>query len=217
MKLSGGGKTHCSFISSASSILRRRNHGFCAPAATTYDSLWSNSKSRRGSRAGPALNAIKRSMLRSINSRHSVPTSSSHETEYDPRIPSREPIDDRGRETCGEWVYGSDPDFTGGRIGKKLYFLDALPQLVESGEPVLEYSTAIERRLDALTAPFKQTHAERVFEIGNRLRHNRVRNRETLGSLRHAATLHGGEQHVHVAQLQPPSDAFVPLHGRFRS
>ena len=108
-------------------------------------------------------------------------------------------------ETCGEGVHASDPNFAGRGVGKKLDLLDALPQFIERGEPVLENGATIERRLDTLPAAFEKTHAERVLQIGNRLRHDRMRNRETLGSLRHAAALHGGEQNVHVAQFHTPS------------
>ena len=63
----------------------------------------------------------------------------------------------------------ADPNFAGRRVGKKFDLLDALPELIECGEPVLENRATIERGLDTLPAALEQTHAERVLEIGNRL------------------------------------------------
>jgi len=47
--LPGGGSTHGSLTSSARSILRRRAHGLCTPAATTHASSKRNSKPSRSS------------------------------------------------------------------------------------------------------------------------------------------------------------------------
>src|SRR5262245_47843532 len=111
----------------------------------------------------------------------------SHEAKYDARIAPREPVDDLGRETRGEWIHGTDSNFTGGRVGKKLDLLDALPQFIESGEPVLENRTTIERWLDALPAALEQAYTECMLQIGDGLGHDWMRNCEALGSLRHAA------------------------------
>src|SRR5262249_32215619 len=100
----------------------------------------------------------------------------------------------------------------GCRISEKLDVLDALAQLVERGKPALEQGLAIGRRLDPLAAAIEQADAERTLQVSDRLRYDRVRDRQAFGGSRHAAGLNDGEQDIDVPQFEAATDAVLPLH-----
>ena len=124
--------------------------GFCAPAATTKESSKRNSKFNRSSAKGPNLRAIRRSTLRSLNSRCSVSVSAGHKMKDNPRIAPREPINDGGNEARGQQGLASDPHFSGRRVGQKLNVLHALSQAHRTRPPTIEQRATVLGRLDAL-------------------------------------------------------------------
>src|SRR5205814_4590781 len=117
-KLPSAGHAQGSFTSSASVILRRRAHGFSMPATTTNGSSTSNNRSCSISSSGldPADDDMKN----------------------DARILSRQLIDDRRGDSFCQRRRGSDPQFSGVRIRKKLDVLDALLEFVEGGDASFE-------------------------------------------------------------------------------
>jgi 5-methyltetrahydrofolate--homocysteine methyltransferase len=58
-------------------------------------------------------------------------------------------------------------------------------------------------------------HPNAGLQIGNRLRHDRLRNAESGGRFDHAARLNDGGQYVQIAQANPPANAALPV-GSFR-
>jgi hypothetical protein len=68
-------------------------------------------------------------------------------------------------------------------------------------------------RFRALRRAVEETHAKCVLEVGNRLRHHRVRDGQAIGRARHAAGLHHRQKDMQVAQLEPAADAVAPLYG----
>jgi hypothetical protein len=58
---------------------------------------------------------------------------------------------------------------------------------------------------------------QRVLKVSDSLLHNRLRNRELLGCLRHAAPLDDSEKHVNVAQFEATADAIFPAHRSLNS
>jgi hypothetical protein len=63
----------------------------------------------------------------------------------------------------------SHPYLSHRRISKGRDVLNTLPQLVEHCDAALDKRAAIWCRLYALPAPVEETHAEGLFEAGNRL------------------------------------------------
>ena len=89
--------------------------------------------------------------------------------------------------------------------------LDALLQLVEDGDPALEQRATVLRRLDALWAAIEERHAERcsmsaiALEIAGCVI-------ASLRGLRHAARLRPRRGGCGGPQLEPASDATLPMH-----
>jgi hypothetical protein len=50
-----------------------------------------------------------------------------------------------------------------------------------------------------------------VFHVGNRLRHDRLRDRKALGRLAHRPAFDDGHQDAEVAQLEPATDPLRTL------
>src|SRR5215467_6519103 len=65
--------------------------------------------------------------------------------------------DDGRNEAGGHDNVGANAQFAGRRVGQIFDFLDALSQLVEGGQPVLQQCGAEDRRLGAMTVAVKQT------------------------------------------------------------
>src|SRR5262249_34852625 len=96
---------------------------------------------------------------------------------------------------------------------QELDLLHALSEFVEDRNAALEQGAAVERRRNALRAAVEQRHTQYVFEFCDRLRHNRTRDREMFGRLRHISLFDHGHEHVKVARPEASTDAVGPLHG----
>jgi hypothetical protein len=68
-------------------------------------------------------------------------------------------------------------------------------------------SDAGDRASHALLAPSSQG----VLHVGNRLRHDWLRDRKTLGRLAHRPAFDDGHQDAEVAQLKPATDPLCTL------
>lgn len=77
----------------------------------------------------------------------------------------------------------------------------------------MDEGAAIGGRLDALRRAVEETHAKRMLEVGDGLRHDRLRDGEPLRRLGHAPRLGDGEKDVQVAQLDATADPIAPRHG----
>src|SRR5215470_17501383 len=69
----------------------------------------------------------------------------------------------------------------------------------------------VDRRFNATCGAINKLDVQRVLEIGDHLRHGRLRHPELCGRLGEAARLNDFEQHAQVAQAQPTSDPIVPV------
>ena len=90
--------------------------------------------------------------------------------------------------------------------------LNSLPQLVQCHGPAPEQGAPVSRRLDPFWTAVKQRDANRVFELGDRLRDHRNRDGELARRLGHAAGLRDCMQYMQVPQLDAPADTVRPLH-----
>ena len=77
----------------------------------------------------------------------------------------------------------------------------------------MDEGAAIGGRLDALRCAVEETHAERMLEVGDGLRDDRLRDGEPLRRLGHAPRLGDSEKDVQVAQLNASADPVAPRHG----
>src|SRR5262245_62850669 len=66
--------------------------------------------------------------------------------------------------------------------------------------------------VDAFGSAIEKPYPDRVLHVGDRLRYRRLRDREPLGGLAHAAELGDRQQDVKVVQFEPAADAIVPFH-----
>src|SRR5437763_12107958 len=115
------------------------------------------------------------------------------------RMPSRESVDNPRGEPCGQRVDASDTDIAGRRIGEGFDLSHALPQLIERGKPMSEHRMTVCGRFDTLSAALKETHAQRMLHIRNRLLHHRMLDRMLCCSFRHTVILRDGVQYVHYS------------------
>src|SRR5262249_44122517 len=86
----------------------------------------------------------------------------------DTRILLSEPAEYRRNQAGNDEFIACDPDFTDRRIGQELDALHALTQLIEDGCTAAEQCAAVLSRLDTSAAAIEQTHAERMFQLGDR-------------------------------------------------
>ena len=107
---------------------------------------------------------------------------------------------------------GPDPQLAGGGIRQKVDVGNALSQFIEDYSAPLDEGVTIVRRLDPLSRAVEETHAERMFEVGDRLRDGGLRHVETTDRLAHAACSDHGHQDVEVPQLDAASQTFIPWH-----
>src|SRR4051794_40944988 len=63
-----------------------------------------------------------------------------------------------------------------------------------------------------LASTIKQSHTHQIFKAGNRLRDDRLRYREMLSGLDHAALFDNGEKDVQMAQLETAADLLGSTH-----
>src|SRR5262245_62996910 len=83
----------------------------------------------------------------------------------------------------------------------------------EHGRAAMDEGAAIGGRLDALRCAVEETHAERMLEVGDGLRDDRLRDGKPLRRLGHAPRLGDSEKDVQVAQLDASTDPVAPRHG----
>src|SRR5262249_1213907 len=132
----------------------------------------------------------------------------------DARILPGKLIDDGRYQACGKDRIGSNPQLPYRRVGEELDVLHGLLQLIERDETAIEKRARIDRGFDALRAAIKETHSERMFHVGNRLRNGGLRYAELRSSLAHAAASRHGEQDTEVPQLEVTAETLlVPFHG----
>src|SRR5262245_44378661 len=173
--LSYGGSTQGSSMRSATLIWRRRAQGLSTPENARKGSSNNSSAIKSSSTNGRGRRPIRSSTLRlrsSSNCRSAVsawPTCR-RTCEYC----RRNGLARAGR-TPATMISGQPI-----RVGQGLERLYALSQLVENGHPALEQGLAIRRQFDALGAAIKQAHAQVVFEVGDRLGDDRMRDGEAL-------------------------------------
>src|SRR5262249_1953950 len=84
-------------------------------------------------------------------------------------------------------------------VRQKLNILNRMLQLVEYDAATLKKHLSINRRFDALRGPIKETDANCILEVRNRLRYGRLGHCEMRCCLRHAAPTHDGGQDVKIA------------------
>src|SRR5262249_46392368 len=97
-------------------------------------------------------------------------------------------------------------------VGQGLKLSYALSQLVENAHPALEQGLAIRRQFDALRAAIKQAHAQVVFEVGDRLGGEAMRDGEASSGLGHAARRGHSQQDVKMPESGLAPDAVRPMH-----
>jgi len=98
-----------------------------------------------------------------------------------------------------------------GRVGQGVNLSYPLPQIIERHLAVFEQRAAIEGWFNAARAAIQKAHPNAGLQIGNRLRHNRLRNPELGGRFDHAARLNDGGQYVQIPQANPPANAALPV------
>jgi tripartite-type tricarboxylate transporter receptor subunit TctC len=74
-----------------------------------------------------------------------------------------------------------------------------------------KHLAAVDGGLDPSRTAIEQAHADRALEIGDDLRHRRLRDPEVLCGLRHAAALRDRHEYVQVPQLETPPDLAFPI------
>ena len=134
-----------------------------------------------------------------------------HHAEIDPRIAAPQPLHDRALQSGEQGLGAADAQFSRRRVGHELDLVDAGAQVVEDRDAAPQQGTAVRGRLDALRAAVEQAHAEHIFEIGHHLGDDRLRDREVLRRLRHAAPVGHRADDLEVLQLDPLADK-VGLH-----
>jgi len=119
---------------------------------------------------------------------------------------------DRRHYSGGKQLGGPDPQLAGGGIRQKVDVRNALAQFIEDDSAPLDEGVTIGRRFNPLSRAVEETHAERMFEVGDRLRDGGLRHVEAADRLAHAACGDHGHQDVEVPQLDAASQTFIPWH-----
>src|SRR5271154_2685685 len=87
-------------------------------------------------------------------------------------IAARKSIDGVSDQSSRKELRAGDTYFSRRRVCERFNFLDSLPQFIEYDVPALEQRGSVDRRLDAPRAAIEQAHAQRAFQIGDRLGDN---------------------------------------------
>src|SRR5690242_4750904 len=87
-------------------------------------------------------------------------------------------FNDRRNDGGGNRISRSDSQFTCGWIGEVLDVLYALPQFIEYHSASFNKGMAVGRWLNASPGAINQAHAQRMLEVGDRLRDRRLRHVE---------------------------------------
>src|SRR5262249_47976524 len=122
-----------------------------------------------------------------------------------------EGLDDLQHQCISNADWAADLHFAGRRIGQEFNVPDALLELIEGCRSALEQGLPEYRRLDALRTSVEKPNTERMLQICNDLRYCRLRDAKLQGSLRHAPTLHHGEERMKIAQPELPADLALPV------
>ncbi len=133
--------------------------------------------------------------------------------EFDPRISIGESRDHGGNESIYERPGAADPQFSNRRIRQKRDLLHSPSQIIEYRGAAIQQCAAIDGCCDALRGPIKQTDAERMFQVRDRFRHDRLRNGELLRRTPHASGFYQRKQDMQIAQFYAAFDAVDPSHG----
>jgi len=128
-----------------------------------------------------------------------------------PRILSGEPLDDRRQYGGPDRLGTANSQFPDLRIGQEFDGANALLQFVERGQAALKHLATVDGGLDPSRTAIEQSHADRALEIGDDLRHRRLRDPKVLCGLRHAAALRDRHEYVQVPQLETPPDLAFPI------
>ncbi len=86
-------------------------------------------------------------------------------------------------------VVGGNAQFAGRGVGQVVDFLDALSQLVEGGQAVLQQCGTIDRRFGTMTITVQERPPQLSLKVGNDLRYDRLGDGEMPRGLGHAALL----------------------------
>src|SRR5262245_33421235 len=107
--------------------------------------------------------------------------------------------DDGRNEAGGHDSVRANAQFASRRVGQLFDFFDALSQLVEGGEPVLQQCGAEDRRLGAMTIAVEQAPTDLSFEVWNDLGYDGLGYGEVPRGLGHAPLLSHRLQDVQIA------------------
>src|SRR5271168_2787512 len=95
-----------------------------------------------------------------------------------------------GNKSVDERPGAPDPQFSHRRIGQERDLLHASSQIIEHGGAAIEQYSAIDRCLDALGGPIEETDAERMLQVGNCFRYDRLRDGQLLRRPSHTSSLY---------------------------
>src|SRR5262249_10795935 len=210
--LSDSGISHGSPQSSARSILRRRDHELLMPATTRRRSSNRNSALKSSPKIAAGTRPITQSSLRSRSIAHKRPGVSIGDMQFDPRIPLGKACDHGGDEAFGIRRCAADAQFPYGRIRQERDLLHASTQFIENDRPAAQEGPPIGRWLSPLRRAVKETDVERIFKVGDRLRHDRVRDGKSIRRPRHAPGLRHRKKDMRIAQFDPAANPLCPLH-----
>ena len=215
MRELSGNRTHGSSFSSSSVILRRRTHRLREPATTRNSSLHRTSKFTSLSTRGLRTRPIIKSTLRSRSSRNLLLCRLGVDHVYDnSRVLTRQPIDNGGYKCGRHRFWASDSHLSNCGISQELDVSYSLLQLIEHHMPTFEQCACVDRGLDTPRAAIEKTDPKRTLKAGNRFRDRLLGHAEMCGSLGHAAPFHDSGKDLEIAQLQPPTDAVLPVERR---
>jgi hypothetical protein len=122
-----------------------------------------------------------------------------------------EPMDDQRKRRGGDRLVAHDAQLADRRVREEFDVSDTLLELVKRNLAALEQSRGVHGGLHALRASVEQLDPERMLEIRNHLGNGRRGHVELRRGSRHAAAFRDGEEHVQVAQLEPPAQLPLPV------
>ena len=171
--LSGGGSAQRALSRSVRPTRRRRASGCRAPAATTQGSSYKGSKASTlvCQRAeAPGYQNVDIPCLKVLVHRRAL---GRRDPKHHPRMAPCEAIDHRGDETRRQKMMAANSHIAGCGIGEELDVLHARPQFVEHHGATVEQCRPVDRRLGAVAVALEQAYADRLLEVGDRLRYDR--------------------------------------------
>src|SRR5262245_17793888 len=133
--------------------------------------------------------------------------------EYDAWKLSGEPMDYCGDKANTRRKIAGYPDLTRRRVGKKFDVLYGLPQFVERDDAAIKKRATVNSEFDTLPGAIKKTHAQSIFQIGNRFCDDGVGHAELFNGLQHIPGLHDRQKNMQVTQPKPLANSIAPFHG----